>query len=304
MVLAAFALAVLASPGPPARVAPIPTPSEFLKMNIGGDGVLADYDQVVSYWKAIDAAERPDHRPGRRADDDGAAGTLRRSSRRPRTRPGWSTSGTSTTVSTTPAGPATGRPRTLIAGGKTIVAIQTRASTPTRWARRRSRWNWPTASRPRTRRACGQVLDNTIVILSPSHNPDGLNWWPSGTGRRAGTRFEGGQLPFLYHKYVGPRQQPRLVHVHPEGEPDLGRAGSGTTGIRRSATTCTRWVSNGARIFMPPYVDPCDPNVDPILRAEISALGIDDGRRADEPGQGRRGHPRDVRHVDAGARAT
>src|SRR6266852_4969182 len=34
--------------------AAIPTPSDFLKMKIGGDGVLASYEQIVSYFKAID----------------------------------------------------------------------------------------------------------------------------------------------------------------------------------------------------------------------------------------------------------
>ena len=31
--------------------------------------------------------------------------------------------------------------------------------------------------------------------------------------------------------------------------------------------------TDGARIFIPPYVDPWDPNVDPILRAAVSGLG-------------------------------
>src|ERR1041385_943356 len=33
---------------------PIPTPSDFLKMKIGGDGVLASYEQIVSYFRAVD----------------------------------------------------------------------------------------------------------------------------------------------------------------------------------------------------------------------------------------------------------
>lgn len=33
----------------------IPTPSQFLGINVGGDGVLATYDQIARYWKAIDA---------------------------------------------------------------------------------------------------------------------------------------------------------------------------------------------------------------------------------------------------------
>ena len=31
----------------------VPTPSEFLKINVGGDGVLATYEQIVSYWREV-----------------------------------------------------------------------------------------------------------------------------------------------------------------------------------------------------------------------------------------------------------
>ena len=36
--------------------AQIPTPSEFLKMNIGADRTLADYKQIRSYFEALDKA--------------------------------------------------------------------------------------------------------------------------------------------------------------------------------------------------------------------------------------------------------
>jgi len=37
------------------REGTIPTPSQFLGINVGGDGVLATYDQIARYWTAIDA---------------------------------------------------------------------------------------------------------------------------------------------------------------------------------------------------------------------------------------------------------
>src|SRR5947199_194134 len=33
-----------------------PTPSEFLKINVGADRVLADYRQIVSYLRALESA--------------------------------------------------------------------------------------------------------------------------------------------------------------------------------------------------------------------------------------------------------
>src|SRR5262249_2991165 len=49
----AAALALVASSS---RANGVPTPSEFLKMPIGADRTLADYRQIASYFKALDAA--------------------------------------------------------------------------------------------------------------------------------------------------------------------------------------------------------------------------------------------------------
>ena len=49
----AAALLALATPAPAATV---PSPSEFLGMTVGADRTVADYRQVLAYFKALDAA--------------------------------------------------------------------------------------------------------------------------------------------------------------------------------------------------------------------------------------------------------
>src|SRR5262249_26175145 len=51
-------LLIAASSTPQAQPSSIPTPSEFLKIKVGGDGVLATYEQIVSYLR--DIASRSD----------------------------------------------------------------------------------------------------------------------------------------------------------------------------------------------------------------------------------------------------
>src|SRR5207302_4327938 len=41
-----------------ASTAQVPTPSEFLKFEVGADRKLADYHQIVSYFKALAAASK------------------------------------------------------------------------------------------------------------------------------------------------------------------------------------------------------------------------------------------------------
>mgnify|MGYP001565913399 CR=1 FL=1 len=37
--------------------------------------------------------------------------------------------------------------------------------------------------------------------------------------------------------------------------------------------------SNGPRIFVPPYIDPVEPNIDPVLGQSVNALGVEIARR-------------------------
>ncbi len=116
-----------------------------------------------------------------------------------------------------------------------------------------------------------EILDNTILLLIPMHNPDGIQMVVDWYKRNLGTEYEGGAMPWLYHKYVGhdnnrdwymfTQVESRLtlkVHNawHPQVIVDMHQMGS-----------------RGARLFVPPYVDPYEPNVDPILRQEVAMMG-------------------------------
>src|SRR5437867_8575392 len=48
-----------------------------------------------------------------------------------------------------------------------------------------------------------RLLDSVVVLLIPSMNPEGLDTVVSWYRRYKGTRYEGGPLPWLYHKYIG-----------------------------------------------------------------------------------------------------
>src|SRR3954471_10267130 len=48
-----------------------------------------------------------------------------------------------------------------------------------------------------------EILENTIVLLVPSLNPDGVDIVKNWYDRTLGTPYEGTSPPKLYHKYVG-----------------------------------------------------------------------------------------------------
>jgi hypothetical protein len=122
-------------------------------------------------------------------------------------------------------------------------------------------------------RAIQSVLDNTVVILVPSLNPDGVTIVSRWYSQTLGTNAEGTSPPELYHHYAGhdnnrdwyafTQAETRLVvdslygEWHPQVTLDLHQQGR-----------------YGSRIFMPPYMNPAEPNVDPLLLQGDNALGL------------------------------
>jgi len=115
------------------------------------------------------------------------------------------------------------------------------------------------------------ILDNVVLLLTPMHNPDGIQMVVDWYKKHLGTDYEGSQMPWLYNKYVGhdnnrdwymfTQVESRLtlkVHNawHPQVIVDMHQMGS-----------------FGPRLFVPPYVDPYEPNVDPILRQLVAQMG-------------------------------
>jgi hypothetical protein len=116
------------------------------------------------------------------------------------------------------------------------------------------------------------TLRNTIILLVPSLNPDGVDIVKNWYDKTLGTPYEGTDPPELYHKYTGHDNNrdwyaftqvetqitvdkihnawhPQIVHdIHQQGE-------------------------YGARLFLPPYMPPVEPNVPKQIVAGYTELG-------------------------------
>lgn len=116
------------------------------------------------------------------------------------------------------------------------------------------------------------ILENCIILLVPSLNPDGIDIVKRWYDETLNTPFEGTSPPELYHHYTGHDNNrdwyaftqvetklvvdkiynvwhPQIVHdIHQQGE-------------------------YGTRFFVPPYLDPWEPNVPPLIQAGANFLG-------------------------------
>lgn len=116
------------------------------------------------------------------------------------------------------------------------------------------------------------ILDDVILVLWPSLNPDGqdiiANWYMSNVG----TPYETARTPWLYQKYVGHDNnrdaymlnmlesrvvgrtwrewEPNVIHVHHQSSPFP------------------------TRIWLPPFAEPIAPQTPPIVAREVNMIGM------------------------------
>jgi hypothetical protein len=124
-------------------------------------------------------------------------------------------------------------------------------------------------------------LDEVILLLMPSINPDGqimeVDWY----NRYLGTEHEGGRMPWLYHHYVG-HDNNRDFYMLTQKE---------TRAVNR--LLYHRWFpqiyldehqmgSTGPRMFVPPQTDPLAPEIHSLIFRQADLLGTTMAMRLEE----------------------
>ncbi|MFQ5722745.1 MAG: M14 metallopeptidase family protein, partial [Candidatus Aminicenantales bacterium] len=117
-----------------------------------------------------------------------------------------------------------------------------------------------------------KVLNDVIVLLVPTTNPDGQQMVTDWYRKYVGTKYEGGRMPWLYHHYAG----------HDDNRDWFMFNLSETRAVTK--VLYHDWIpqihidehqmgSTGARLFIPPYMDPPIPNVHPLLWRGVYLCG-------------------------------
>ena len=172
----------------------------------------------------------------------------------------------------------------LFAEGRTVVLITCSvhatevASTQTAME---FAWKLAAAADPKLR----HVLENVIVIIAPSINPDGVDIVARWYKRTLGTPFEGTSPPELYQKYVG-HDNNRDWYIFSQAETRAVVSQLHNVWHPQIVYDVHQMGTNAARIFVPPWMDPIDPNVDPVIAQQSNMLGM--GMAADLTAAGRK----------------
>ncbi len=117
-----------------------------------------------------------------------------------------------------------------------------------------------------------KIRDNVIVLLMPCMNPDGLDIVASWYQKNLGTPFETTRPPELYHHYVGhdnnrdwfmnnmPESKAVTAVLYRQWYPQI---------VYNHHQSGPAW----ARIFLPPFADPVNPNIHPGVTTGVNMVG-------------------------------
>jgi len=115
------------------------------------------------------------------------------------------------------------------------------------------------------------ILDNVILVLWPTLNPDGQDMIVSWYRQNVGTRFEVAPMPWLYQEYVGHDNNRDGFMLNMKEEQVVVKAELEYSPV---IFYCQHQTAPfPARIWIPPFADPISSNVSPYVRSWLNVIG-------------------------------
>ncbi len=116
------------------------------------------------------------------------------------------------------------------------------------------------------------ILQDTIVMLIPSPNPDGIDIVANWYRKTLGTQYEGKEPPELYHHYAGHDDNRDWFMLNLK-ETQLVTRLLWHEWFPQIVYDVHQQGSNGSRFFIPPFYDPPNPNISPLLLRQVGLIG-------------------------------
>jgi len=266
---ALIATAFLALAGP-ARAASVPPPSEFLGMTVGADRTVADYRQVLAYFKALDAASprvEVEILGKTTLGEDLFLAAISSEANLANKRRLQEIA----RKIADPRGLSEAEADALVREGKVFLFITCNIHS-TEIGASQMAMEWAHALAAAEDAETKRRLDEVVLLLLPSINPDGQVMETEWYRKNLGTRYEGGRMPWLYHPYVG----------HDNNRDWFMLTQKETQAVSRAVYH--EWLpqvwldehqmgATGPRMFVPPYAEPVDPDIHPLVWRDVNLIG-------------------------------
>ncbi|HEX8410806.1 MAG TPA: M14 metallopeptidase family protein [Thermoanaerobaculia bacterium] len=260
-------------------LAQIPSPSQFLKLDVGADRTLADYKQIRSYFAALDqASPRVEIETlGKTTLGEEMIMAVISSEENIRNKEKIKESAKRLAD---PRGLSDADAERLVRDSKVVVLVTCNIHS-TEIASSQMAMEWAHALATATDAETKRRLDNVVLLLVPSLNPDGQQMVVDYYKKYVGTPYEGGRLPWLYHHYVGHDNNRDWYMLTQLETRALNRAVYHQWNPQVFVDE-HQMGSEGPRMFIPPFADPVDPDVHPLIWREVNMIGANMALRLEQ----------------------
>ena len=249
----------------------VPTPESLIGFRVGTDFELARWEQIVQYFQALDAAsERVSVRELGRSTENNPLLLVTISS--PDTIANLDHYRSLQATLADPRRLRSSEEETaLLDDAKVVIYVNCGLhSTEVASSQMAMELAYPlaTGEDARTR----EILALCIILLVPSSNPDGNNKVVEWYERNRGTPFEGAPMPWLYHFYIG-HDNNRDWFMLTQRETQLLTEVLYREWFPTIVCDIHQMGNAGARFFVPPFYDPINPNVPPLIDQSLFLIG-------------------------------
>ena len=249
----------------------VPTPQSVLGFKPGNDRTIADWRQITDYFSRLDKAS------DRVLVKEIGKTTLQRSlvvafiSAAENILALNKHQETQRRLADPRLVPSAAERDTLVQSGKVVVAISCSIHSTEIVASQMSMqlaYELATAQDPATR----EILQNTILLLIPSANPDGIDIVANWYRKTLGTKYEGQEPPQLYHHYAGHDDNRDWFMLNLIETRAISRL-FWREWFPQIVYDIHQQGPNGTRLFIPPFFDPANPNIPPLLLRQVGLIG-------------------------------
>jgi hypothetical protein len=119
-----------------------------------------------------------------------------------------------------------------------------------------------------------EILNNTILILIPSPNPDGIDIVGDWYRKTLGTPFEGSEPPELYHHYAGHDNNRDWFMLNLKETKNVTRL-FWREWYPQIVYDVHQMGRDGARFCLPPFHEPAYPGIPPLIVRETGLMGYE-----------------------------
>ncbi|MEM7414778.1 MAG: M14 family zinc carboxypeptidase [Gemmatimonadota bacterium] len=277
--VAPLALALLAASFAPTSAQHIPTPEEFFGHTMGADRELVPWDQLVSYYDTLGALS------DRLIVENVGTSTLGRPflviyASAPENLARLGEIQRLNAILQDPRGQPQSQIDRAIRESR-VVFLQGYALHSTEVAGALSAAEVAYTFAARNDATMNEILDETVSILVPGMNPDGVDIVHDWYNQWVGTEYEAAQLPELYHHYNG-HDNNRDAFMQNTVESQYVATLLFRDWTPQAFIDHHQMGAYTARMSLPPYAEPIRPGADPLVWREMAWYGAQMAYKMDE----------------------